>query len=174
MKHRSDGVTIIAIYQFFVGFLSLLGICGLLSIPLIVGASTAAARAEGGPLATAIVSTVMVIASGWLFLVGIANVVIGWGLWKQHEWGRIGAMVLAVLRLLSFPVGTAIGALTLWYLLREDVKAEFRPQPAASEPAESLEPAPSSPVAPAPEPSAPAPDSTGMTGAGEPPQAPEG
>src|SRR5512139_1279572 len=153
MKRRSDGVTIIAIYQFVVGFLSLVGICGLLSIPLIVGASTAAARAQGGPLATAIVSTVMVIASGWIFLVGLANAVIGWGLWKQQEWGRIGGLVLAVLRLLSFPIGTVIGALIIWYLLREDVKEEFRPEPAAPEPAAvQVSPGPSEP---APEPPAP-------------------
>jgi hypothetical protein len=153
MRERSDGVTIIAIYQFVVAFLSLLGICGLLSIPVIVGASTAAARAEGGPLATAIVSTVMVVASGWIFLVGVANAVIGWGLWKQHEWGRIGAIVLAVFRLLSFPIGTLIGALILWYLLREDVKQEFRPEPTAPEQAA----APLTPVVgePAPEPPAP-------------------
>ena len=144
MKQRSDGVTIIAIYQFIVGFLSLLGICGLLSIPLIVGASTAAAQAEGGPLATAIVSTVMVIASGWLFLVGLANAIIGWGLWKQHEWGRIGALVLAALRLFNVPLGTVIGALTIWYLLREDVRREFQPQPAA--------PLPSPPTPEAPPP----------------------
>jgi hypothetical protein len=159
MKQRSDGVTIIAIYQFVVAFFSLLAICGLLSIPIIVGASTAAARAEGGPLATAIVSTVMVIASGWIFLVGAANVIIGWGLWKRHEWGRIGAIVLAVLRLFSFPIGTLIGALILWYLFREDVRREFQHQPAAPEPAAvALSPAPPGPpeaVEPAPEPPAP-------------------
>jgi hypothetical protein len=153
MKQRSDGVTIIAIYQFVVAALSLLGICGLLSIPVIVGASTAAARADGGPLATAIVSTVMVVASGWIFLVGAANAVIGWGLWKQHEWGRIGALVLAVLRLLSFPIGTVIGALTLWYLLREDVRLEFQPRPAAPEP--EAAPLPTVMSEPAPEPPQP-------------------
>jgi hypothetical protein len=153
MKQRSDGVTIIAIYQFAVAFFSLLGICGLLTIPMIVGASTAASRAEGGPLATAIVSTVMVIASGWIFLVGLANAIIGWGLWKQHEWGRIGAIVLAVLRLFSFPIGTLIGALILWYLFREDVKEEFRPQPAGIEPVAA--PLPVAPGEPAPEPPAP-------------------
>jgi hypothetical protein len=143
MKQRSDGVTIIAIYQFVVAFFSLLGVCGLLSIPMIVAASTAAARAEGGPIATAVVSTVMVVASGWIFLVGAANAVIGWGLWKQQEWGRIGALVLAVLRLLSFPIGTVIGALIIWYLFREDVKAEFQPEPAAPQPAaEQLPPPP--------------------------------
>jgi hypothetical protein len=152
MKQRSEGVTIIAIYQFVVGFLSLFGVCGLLAIPLIVGASTAAARAEGGPLTTAIVSTVMVIASGWLFLVGAANALIGWGLWKQQEWGRIGALVLAVLRLFNIPLGTVIGALILWYLLREDVKQEFRPQPAALEPAAA--PLPTVMGEPAPEPPA--------------------
>jgi hypothetical protein len=129
MKPRSDGVTIIAIYQFIVAFLSLLGICGLLSIPMIVAASTSAAQAEGGPIATAIVSTAMVVASGWLFLVGLANAIIGWGLWKQREWGRIGALVLAALRLFNIPLGTVIGALIIWYLLREDVRREFQPQP---------------------------------------------
>jgi len=156
MKQRSNGVTIIAVYQFFIAFLSLLGICGLLSIPLIVGASTAAARAEGGPLATAIVSTVMVIASGWIFLVGLANAVIGWGLLKQQEWARIGALVLGGLRLLNIPVGTVIGALTIWYLLREDVRQEFQHQPAALQ----LSPGPQDTVSvgkpsPSPEPSQP-------------------
>jgi hypothetical protein len=141
MKQRSDGVTIIAIYQFIVAFLSMLGMCALLTIPVIVGASTAASRAEGGPLATAIVSTVMVIASGWIFLVGLANAVIGWGLWKQQEWARIGALVLAALRLLNIPLGTVIGVLIIWYLLREDVKEEFRPQPAGIEPAAAPLPA---------------------------------
>jgi hypothetical protein len=159
VKQRSDGVTIIAIYQFIVAFLSLLGVCGLLSIPVIVAASTTAARAEGGPLATTIVTTVMVVASGWIFLVGLANAVIGWGLLKQREWGRIGTLVLAGFRLLNFPLGTLVGALILWYLLREDVKEEFRPQPATPEPATSQlpldldgssEPAPAPPTPPQP------------------------
>jgi hypothetical protein len=168
MKDRSSGVTIIAIYQFVVAFLSLLAICGLLSIPLIVGVSTAAARAEGAPIATAIVSTVMVVASGWIFLVGLANVIIGWGLWKQQEWGRIGALVLAVFRLFSFPVGTLIGALIIWYLLREDVRQEFQPQPAAPQPS-----APQLPE-PAPEPAQPPPGPTDTAEAGEPPLPTEG
>ena len=160
MKQRSDGVALIALYQFIVAFLSLLGMCGLLSIPVIVGVSTAATRAEGGPLATAIVSTVMVIGSGWLFLTGLANAIIGWGLLKQREWGRIGALVLAALRLLNFPLGTLIGALTIWYLLREDVKEEFRPQPAAPEPAPSQLPLDLDGVSePAPEPPPPSSES---------------
>ena len=150
MKHRSDGVAIIAIYQFIVGFMSFFGICGLLSIPLIVGASTAAARAEGGALATAIVSTVMIFVAGLLLLVAAANVIIGWGLWKQREWGRIGALVLAVLGLLKFPIGTVIGALIIWYLLREDVRREFQFQPAAPQPT-----TPQLPESPPPQPPAP-------------------
>ena len=98
----------------------------------------------------------MVIASGWIFLVGLANAVIGWGLWKQHEWGRIGALVLAGFRLLNIPLDTVIGGLTIWYLLREDVKEEFRPQPAAPELAavqispDLSEPPPAPPAPPQP------------------------
>jgi hypothetical protein len=151
MKPRSDGVTLIAIYQFIVGFLSFLGICGLLSIPMIVAASTAAYRAEGGAIATTIVGIAMIFAAGVLLLVAAANVIVGWGLWKQQEWGRIGGIVLAVLRLLSFPIGTLIGALTLWYLFREDVRLQFQPQPAAPQPT-ALQ-LPESPVPQPPEPS---------------------
>ncbi len=127
MKQRPDGVTVIAVYQFVLGFLSLLGAGILLLVPLIVGTATALARAEGGPLATAIVSTVMIIIAAWVLIVGIANIAIGWGLWNLQEWGRIGALVLAVLRLFNFPVGTVIGGVILWYLLREDVRREFLP-----------------------------------------------
>jgi len=151
MKKRSDGVAIIAIYQFIVGFLSLLGICGLLSIPLIVGVSTAAARAEGGAIATAIVSTVMILVAGVLLLVAAANLIIGWGLWKQREWGRIGGLVLAVLGLLKFPIGTVIGALIIWYLLREDVRQEFQPQPQEQPPTPSQLPEPAQAEPPGPQ-----------------------
>ncbi len=41
----------------------------------------------------------------------------GWGLWKCTEWGRIVAIVAAVLSLLKVPLGTALGIWTMTVLL---------------------------------------------------------
>jgi hypothetical protein len=39
--------------------------------------------------------------------------------------GPILAIVLAILGLFAFPVGTVIGVLIIWYLLKEDVRQAF-------------------------------------------------
>jgi hypothetical protein len=40
-----------------------------------------------------------------------------WGLWRRTGWGRILAIVVAILSLLRFPIGTALGVVTLIFLL---------------------------------------------------------
>ncbi|MGQ9489196.1 MAG: hypothetical protein ACUVS6_00415 [Anaerolineae bacterium] len=65
------------------------------------------------------------LAGGLLLLITLANWVIGWGLWQGRDWARIGAIGLAVFRLFNIPLGTIIGGLIIWYLLREETKAEF-------------------------------------------------
>jgi hypothetical protein len=55
----------------------------------------------------------------WVFLVlrtGLA-LVAGWGLLERAPWGRVVAIVAAILSLLRFPFGTAIGIWTLVMLL---------------------------------------------------------
>jgi hypothetical protein len=41
----------------------------------------------------------------------------GWGLHERAQWGRIVAIVAAILSLLRFPIGTALGIWTLVVLL---------------------------------------------------------
>ncbi len=55
----------------------------------------------------------------WVFLiirVGLA-VVAAWGLLERSQWGRVVAIVAAILSLLRFPFGTALGIWTLVVLL---------------------------------------------------------
>ena len=127
MKTRSDGLTFISLYHFFAGLLSLLAMCGILTIPATMGIA-AIATVQNDPntaAITGIIAFLGLICSGVFVLLAVANVAVGWGLWKLRPWARTGALALAVLRLLNFPLGTLIGALIIWYLLREDVKAEF-------------------------------------------------
>ena len=55
----------------------------------------------------------------WLFMVGraVLAAVAGWGLLERTQWGRIVAIIAAVLSLLKFPFGTALGIWTLVMLL---------------------------------------------------------
>jgi len=60
-----------------------------------------------------------VIHFGWLFLAGRAALcaVAGWGLLEHTSWGRIMAIVVAILSLIKFPLGTALGIATLVILI---------------------------------------------------------
>lgn len=125
MKTRSDGTTLIAIYHFISGFVSLLGVCGMISMPLIVGLAAGSSGDPDAGSATAITAVMGLLAGGLFFVVSAANWIVGWGLWRQREWARVTAIGLAILRLINIPLGTVIGGLIIWHLLREEVKAEF-------------------------------------------------
>ena len=71
--------------------------------------------------ATVIVAVALAISS--LFLViGIPSLIAGAGLLKQKGWARTLALVMAVLALASFPVGTAAGIYTLWVLSQKETE----------------------------------------------------
>lgn len=125
MKPRSDGTMLVAIYHFISGFLSLLGMCGLFSMPIIVGLAASASRDPGAGEATAITAILGLLFGGLLLVITAANWIVGWGLWKAREWARVTAIGLAILRLINIPLGTVIGGLIIWHLLREETKAEF-------------------------------------------------
>jgi len=38
----------------------------------------------------------------------------GFGLWRFRNWGRVLTLVLGVLSLFAFPIGTVIGIITIW------------------------------------------------------------
>lgn len=65
-----------------------------------------------------------------ILVIGILGVAAGWGLWQREPWARMVALVLGVISLLHFPLGTALGIYTLWVLLPNDSAAEYaRPVP---------------------------------------------
>jgi len=60
-----------------------------------------------------------------LIALGILDIMIGWSLWSLKKWARTVAIVLAVVGLISFPIGTVISIVTLWYLFKPEIKAFF-------------------------------------------------
>lgn len=125
MTRRSDGTNLIAIYHFISGILSLLGLCLIVTIPLAMGLFVPVSGDEGALIAVITMGLVGLIGGGLFLLVTIANFVIGWGLRNLREWARISAIALAFLRLFNIPLGTLIGGLIIWHLLKEETKSEF-------------------------------------------------
>lgn len=61
----------------------------------------------------------------WLHVLE-ATLYIGGALLTRQSWSRILAMVLAILGLFLFPIGTIVGAYVLWVLTSEPAAAYFR------------------------------------------------
>ncbi|HEX8879551.1 MAG TPA: hypothetical protein VF749_05950 [Candidatus Acidoferrum sp.] len=70
--------------------------------------------------------------SGGLFSLGIflgffglLHLALAWGLFERQSWARILGLVLGILALLRFPLGTALGIYTLWVLAPEPSAREY-------------------------------------------------
>src|SRR4051812_6313170 len=64
----------------------------------------------GGGYGSSMWAGLGVLAGIVLFALAVLYVFVGLGLWNHREWARITAIVLSVLELFSFPLGTIIGA----------------------------------------------------------------
>lgn len=68
-----------------------------------------------------------------LLVISIPGFIAGIGLLKFRNWARILAIILGVLNIFSFPLGTALAIYTLWVLLNAQAAPLFSgpPVPAA-------------------------------------------
>lgn len=62
-------------------------------------------------------------------ILSIPGIIGGIGLFKRKEWARILVLILSVLDLFNFPVGTAVGIYSIWALVQPDVVAQFGKNP---------------------------------------------
>lgn len=60
-----------------------------------------------------------------LAIFSIPGFIAGFGLLKFRPWARVLAIILGVLNILSFPLGTALAIYTLWVLLNNQTPAVF-------------------------------------------------
>lgn len=55
-----------------------------------------------------------------LLLISATGIFLGIGLMKHQSWARLSGIILGVVVLFHFPLGTALGIYTLWVLLSDD------------------------------------------------------
>jgi len=107
----------------------------------------------GDDVALTVLTLVATFLAG-LFLIGsIPGIIGGIFLLQRKEWARILVIIVSFFDLLHVPLGTLLGAYSLWVLLNSEVVAAFQ----GKAPVVPAVPVPSAPIAPAPPPRAPAP-----------------
>jgi hypothetical protein len=81
--------------------------------------------ASGDSQAMAILSIVGTVVGVLLAVLAIPGLVAGYGLLARKAWGRVLAIVVGILGLINFPVGTAIGIYAILVLLQEGATDYF-------------------------------------------------
>ncbi len=81
--------------------------------------------ASGDSQAMAILSVVGTFVGALLAVIAIPGLVAGYGLLARKAWGRVLAIVVGILGLINFPVGTAIGIYAILVLLQEGATDYF-------------------------------------------------
>lgn len=66
------------------------------------------------------------IAGSTLLILAAGGVCVGLGLMQRQIWARTIAIILGVVALFYFPLGTALGVYTLWVLLADEHGDEYR------------------------------------------------
>ena len=82
--------------------------------------------ATGEPEASRILTIVGTSLAALFTVLGIPGIVAGAGVLARRSWGRVLAIVVAVLSLLNFPIGTIIGIYAIWVLLQEAATTYFK------------------------------------------------
>ena len=116
----------------FIAF-SALGVLAALFLMIAMGGAAgivgAAADPDEAALALPIIGLAGTALVGFLLIVSLPGLVTGFGLLSYKPWARIVGIVLAILQLLHFPLGTVFGIYALWVLLNRETERMFAGAP---------------------------------------------
>lgn len=109
----------------------ILGAMGVLSALCIFILLFGIGAASGDRTAVGVLGVIGVVAAGFILMTSAPGIVAGIGLLRYQQWARILALVLGVLNLPGFPIGTLLGVYTIWALLDEESQPLFTPSAAS-------------------------------------------
>ncbi len=117
MFQPPQGVKISAYIFFGLAVLTLLGACAFLAVIGLQMADPGAMEGDG--------MVGFAIGSCFTLLFAILYGATGYGLLKLQGWARITAIVLAILSLCSFPIGTILGGIVLYFMFQPENAQAF-------------------------------------------------
>lgn len=98
-------------------------VIGLVMFLLLAGLGLFAGA--GDPDAPFVLFIVGLCTGGLMFVLALPIMLAGWGLLRRKTWARVLALIVAVINIFNVPIGTAIGAYTLYVLLQPEATAYF-------------------------------------------------
>jgi hypothetical protein len=111
-------VKLVAIFHIVLGALSLVA---AMIIFAVFGTMGGVVAWHGQTAAAGVVGFVALCIGGLIALHGVPGIIGGWALLTRKSWARVMMIVLGVLDLLHFPLGTVLGVYTLWVMFRSDL-----------------------------------------------------
>lgn len=118
-RQLSQHVTLVAWLQILSNALSWLAACGVFILLAGIGVAT------GDDTATSILVVAGTVVGAFLFILAIPGIIAGYGLLRRQNWGRYLGLIVGLLQLVNFPLGTLIGGYTLWVLLQDSAEEFF-------------------------------------------------
>jgi len=123
-------VKVLGVLNIVSGVLGLLGAIILMIVfGGVVGLIGADAR-EGADVAVPIIGVTGAVVVLFMVITSLPAVIIGYGLYRIQPWSRIAGIVLSIVSLLWFPLGTALGIYGMWVLFSKEGQRLFEPQTA--------------------------------------------
>ncbi|MEK6650262.1 MAG: hypothetical protein AABY75_04750 [Bacteroidota bacterium] len=74
-----------------------------------------------------IIPALLIIVAVIMAVVSIAGIIGGAAVLKRKEWGRILLLIISFLNLWRIPLGTVLGAYSIWVLFHDDTIRLFQP-----------------------------------------------
>ncbi len=126
-----DSIKLLGWFHIVLNALHLLVGVGCLLLFGVLGAAMAASNSADHaavPLIGGIGTIIFVIFA----TISLPGIIVGWGLVTLQPWARIGGIIISVLELTAFPVGTALGIFGLITLLKPEAVYAFENPPSRS------------------------------------------
>jgi zinc transporter ZupT len=107
-------VTVVAALNIGLGVLGI--VVAIIAFVFLAGIGILSGDRDAMPILTFIAT----VAGGFLFVVSVPDVIGGIGLIKGQSWARILVLILSVLKLINFPLGTIVGVYSIWVLMQDE------------------------------------------------------
>ena len=96
-----------------------MGVMGVIGAFIVFGTLGGAGLLSGDAGAAATLAFVGTIIAGIATLLSVPSLLGGWGLLRGKRWARGLVLIVSVLNLFGFPVGTLIGGYSIWVLMTD-------------------------------------------------------
>ena len=113
MKMR-EHVTVVGALHIGLGALGV--VLAIIAFVVLAGIGVLSGDRDALPVLTLIAT----ISAGFLAVISVPDIIGGIGLIKRQSWARILVLILSVLKLVNFPLGTIVGVYSIWVLMKDE------------------------------------------------------